>query len=318
MTKKILWKRILLFLVISVVLLTAIAGAALYTFVNNIQAPVTSQLSVNQKILTDREKPSTDKFQQPINILLIGVDDGDLDSNSSPRRSDVIMVLSIDAEHKTMNLLSIPRDSRVMIPGYNGYTKINNAYFYAGADLALRTVTNFLHIPIDYYITIDWQSFIKIVDILGGVDLNVKNDMNYDDSYSNLSIHLEKGNQHLDGEKAGEYVRFRHDELGDIGRVERQQQFLQALNSQMLQSGTILKLPALMNTISKYVRTNMNLYDLIKVANMLRDMNADSLHTEMLPGDFATIDDVSYWAPDLDKTQILVKKMFAVKSQNSI
>ncbi|MBP2626392.1 MAG: yvhJ [Firmicutes bacterium] len=310
MRRKVLFKRILLFVFFSIVLLASLTGAAVYAFVSNIQTPVTNKTSVVKNESSAKANIPTDILNKRINILLIGLDDGDPDNPHSPRRSDAIMVASIDSENKTINLLSIPRDSRVMIPGYDGYEKINNAYFYGGSDLAVGTVKEFLHIPIHYYVVIDWQSFIKVVDILGGVNLNVEHDMNYEDPYENLSIHLSKGNQHLDGEKAGQYVRYRHDELGDIGRVERQQQFLRALNNQMLQSGTILKLPALMTTISKYVHTDMNMYDLAKVANLLREMKANSLHAEMLPGDFATINDLSYWSPDMDKTQTLVNSMF--------
>ena len=310
MRQKPLWKRVLLFLLFSIIVLTSLAGAAVYAFVSKIQTPGLNEIPMSQNASIDKAAASADKFNQRINILLIGLDDGVPDSPNSPRRSDTMMVASIDAENKTVNLLSIPRDSRVMIPGYNGYDKIAHAYSYGGSDLAVRTVTDFLHIPIHYYIAIEWQSFIKVVDILGGVNLYVEQAMNYEDPYENLSIHLSKGNQHLDGEKAGQYVRYRHDELGDIGRVERQQNFLKALNSQMLQSGTILKLPTLITTISKYVHTDMNITALIKVANTMRDMKSDSLHTEMLPGDFATIDDISYWSPDTAKTQLLLKDRF--------
>ena len=311
MKQKVLWKRILFFIFISFVFLVTLAGAAVYAFVNKIETPVSDQIPVSENTSIEKVNTPVDKLNQQINILLIGLDDGDPDNPDGPRRSDTMMVASVDFQNKAINLLSIPRDTRVPIPSHVGYDKIAHAYFYGGSDLAVRTVTEFLHIPIHYYIAIDWQSFIKVVDILGGVDLNVEHDMNYDDPYENLSIHLSKGNQHLDGEKAGQYVRFRHDELGDIGRVERQQHFLQALNSQMLQSGTILKLPALMTTISKYVHTDMNMYDLAKVGNLLRDMKANSLHSEMVPGDFKTINDISYWSPDIDKTKALVKKMFS-------
>lgn len=310
MKQKALWKRILLFIFISIIVLATLAGAAVYAFVSKIQTPVINEAPIAQNASITTINTPNNKLNQRINILLIGVDDGDPDNPDSPRRSDTMMVVSIDPENKAVNLLSIPRDSRVMIPGRDGYDKIAHAYFYGGSSLALSTVTNFLHIPLQYYIVIDWQSFIKIVDILGGVNLTVEHDMNYDDPYENLSIHLAKGNQHLDGKKAGEYVRYRHDELGDIGRVERQQHFLQALNSQLLQSGTLLKLPALMTTISHYVHTNMNLYDLAKMATLLRDMKANALHTAMVPGDFTTINDVSYWSPDINKTNSLVTNMF--------
>ena len=311
MRHKILWKKVLLFVMFTIVLLTSLAGAAVYAFISKIQTPVHNAIPVVQHTAVDKANASADISSKPITILLIGLDDGDPDHSDSPRRSDTMIAASLDPRSKTINLLSIPRDSRVMIPGRNGYDKIAHAYSYGGPDLAVRTVTDFLAIPIDYYIAIEWQSFIKVVDILGGVNLNVEHAMNYDDPYDNLSIHIPKGNQHLDGKTSGEYVRYRHDELGDIGRVERQQIFLKALSSQMLQSGTLLKLPALMATISDYVRTDMNLLALAKVANIVRDINSDSLHTEMIPGDFATIDDISYWAPDLKQTQTLIKKMFS-------
>lgn len=310
MRKTFFWKRILLFIVFSIIVLTSLAGAAIYTFANKIQTPISNEIPEIQTTVTNKESTPTTTSDSRINILLLGVDDGDPDTPDSPRRSDTMMVASVDFENKSINLLSIPRDSMVKIPGYEGYDKITHAYFYGGPSLAVRTVKDFLNIPIHYYVAIDWKSFIKVVDILGGVNLDVEHDMNYDDPYEKLSIHLVKGNQHLDGQKAGEYIRYRHDELGDIGRVERQQHFVQALNSKMLQSETLLKLPSLLTTISKYVHTDMNLYIFAKIGNVLRDMSANSLHTEMLPGDFATINEISYWLPNKQKTQALLKTMF--------
>ncbi|MBP2658254.1 MAG: yvhJ [Firmicutes bacterium] len=245
-----------------------------------------------------------------INILLLGLDDGDFDNPNSPRRSDTMIVASINPQDKTINLLSIPRDSRVSIPGYQGYDKITHAFFYGGPNLAVRTVESFLNIPIDHYIVIDWQAFIKVVDVLGGVNINVERAMNYDDPYENLSIHLSKGYQHLDGQNAGEYVRFRHDELGDIGRVQRQENFITALESQLLQTGTIFKLPSLITTINRYVHTDMNIYTMVQLAEIVKDVPSDGMHTDMLPGDFATIDDLSYWVPNMAQTRRVVRSMF--------
>lgn len=308
MRKTFFWKRILLLTFFSAIVLTFVAGAALYAFVNKIQTPVASQLD-NTSVITDHNE-ILPTLKSSITILLIGVDDGDPDTPNSPRHSDTMMVANINFDNNSVNLLSIPRDSRVKIPGYGDYDKINHAYFYGGTALAVRTVENLLAIPINYYVIIDWKSFIKVIDILGGVNLTIAQDMNYDDPYENLSIHLVKGNQHLDGEKSGEYVRYRHDELGDIGRVERQQYFLKTLTNQILQPTIILKVPALLTTISQYVHTDMNFYVLAKIGNMLRNMKSDSLHTEMLPGDFATIDDISYWLPDNNKKQALIQNMF--------
>jgi len=309
MFSKISWKKILLTTVSLTILIITLAGVAVYAFVSRVQVPASASKQSPLNISPVSANAPEKKINNRINILLLGLDDGDPDNPGSPRRSDTMMVASINPSDKTVNILSIPRDSKVNIPGHPGYDKITHAFFYGGPDLAVRTVEDNFHIPINYYTVIDWKAFIKVVDILGGVDLNVEHDMNYDDPYEDLSIHLNKGYQHLNGEQAGEYVRYRHDELGDIGRVQRQENFLKALTSQMLQAGTILKLPALITTISHYVQTDMNTYTLVNVANVLKDMNANSLHAEMIPGDFATIDDLSYWVPNRTEMQKMVDRI---------
>ncbi|SDD46985.1 LCP family protein [Sporomusa acidovorans] len=308
MISKIMWKKILFIIISLTTVIITVGGIAAYAFVSKVQVPATEskQPSLPVPLVTINEPAEKNR----INILLFGLDDGDPDNPGSPRRSDTMMVASLNPADKTVNILSIPRDSKVNIPGRPGFDKITHAFFYGGPSLAVRTVEENFHIPINYYITIDWKAFIRVVDILGGVNLNVENDMNYDDPYENLSIHLNKGYQHLNGKQSGEYVRYRHDELGDIGRVQRQENFLKALSSQMLQAGTILKLPALITTIGQYIQTDMNMYTMAKIANLLKDMKADFLYCQMVPGDFATIDELSYWLPDMAELQKIVNSKF--------
>ena len=142
---------------------------------------------------------------------------------------------------------------------------------------------------------VDWQGFIKVVDMLGGVDLDVEQDMDYEDPYADLKIHLKKGKQHLNGEKAGEYVRFRHDEMGDIGRVERQQKFMKALAKQAFTVGNMVKLPVIIGTASEYVKTDMTFIQLVKAANCLRIFGEGGVKSASLKGDFGDIGGVSYW-----------------------
>jgi len=313
MASKIAWKKILFIIISLTTVIITLGGVAVYGFVNKIQVPATESKQPSLAVPPVTANAPERKVNDRINILLFGLDDGDPDNPGSPRRSDTMMVASINPADKSVTILSIPRDSRVNIPGHPGYDKITHAFFYGGPNLAVRTVENNFHIPINYYITINWQAFIRVVDIIGGVDINVEHDMNYDDPYENLSIHLNKGYQHLNGEQAGEYVRYRHDELGDIGRVQRQEHFLKALTCQMLQAGTILKLPALITTISQYIQTDMNTYTLAKIATILKDMNADSLHSQMVPGNFATIDELSYWVPDMTEVQKIVDSEFTTQ-----
>jgi LCP family protein required for cell wall assembly len=302
---KICWTRVLFLFTVLIVVLASAAGAAYYAANKFFVTPVTA---ANEQALPDQVVG--DSLNKKINILLLGLDDGDMDDPSLPNRSDTMIVASIDPEKGTVNLLSIPRDTRVNIPGHKGLDKINNAYFFGGSTLAVRTVENFLNIPIQYNVAIKWQGFIKVVDILGGVDLYVEHDMAYEDPYANLSINLHKGYQHLDGQQAGEYVRFRHDELGDIGRVQRQQKFLKALSDQFLQFSTLIKIPALVTAIDQNIVTNMSGYTFLRVANTLRGIKSGTMSTDMLPGDFVTIRDISYWEPNKEQVKQVVDKMF--------
>lgn len=310
--RKIRWTRLFLVLFVLLVMVTAMAGAAFYAYLNMSDGPVTSGT-----VATDGK--AGEKLTKRINILILGVDDGDNETPGAPKRSDTMIVASINPQDATINLLSIPRDTRVTIPGRKGFDKITHAFAYGGAELSVRTVQEFLGIPINYYVVMDWQGFVKIVDILGGVDLYVESNMNYTDPYANLNIDLSKGFQHLNGEQAGQYVRFRHDELGDIGRVQRQQRFMKALSDEMFKFGTIFKLPALTTTLRQYVSTDMPGFTMFKLANTLKGMKDGSgFHAELLPGKFATVDGLSYWVPDKDQTKKLVDALFVGKDGTRI
>ena len=246
---------------------------------------------------------SEEAFSERINLLLLGTDDGDSEDfdKNAPKRTDAMLLVSFDPARNRVSVLSLPRDTRVHIPGHSGYDKINAAYAYGGVKLAKQTVSNLLQVPIDLYMQVDWQGFIQEVAVLGGVDLDVEKNMNYEDPYADLEIHLNKGFQHLDGKKAGEYVRFRHDEMGDIGRVERQQKFLKALSKQAFTMGNMMKMPMLISTATRYVHTDMDFLSMVKAANCLRMFGENGVQSASLEGDFATIGGVSYWVTTRSK-----------------
>jgi LCP family protein required for cell wall assembly len=300
--RKIRWKRLFLLLFILAFLLASLSWAAVYTYQKFSSTPVFST-----NVQSSKRSDSTDPY---INILLLGIDDGDNEHPDSPKRSDTMIVANINKESGVVNLLSIPRDTRVRIQGHKGAEKITHAFFYGGATLAVQTVEQLLQIPIHYYVVVDWQAFIEIVDILGGVDLYVENDMDYEDPYANLAIHLNKGYQHLDGSKSGQYVRFRSDELGDIGRVQRQQRFLKAMVEKTMNVGIFFKVPYLLNTMNRYVTTDITTFKVLQLANALKSFKASGLHADMLPGNFATIDGISFWSHDPEQTKQLINRMF--------
>ena len=159
-------------------------------------------------------------------VMIMGVDEREGDVG----RSDTLMVATLDPKKKKAAILSIPRDTRVKIRG-NGFDKINAAYAYGGYHLTKDTVENLLGVEMEHYVLINVKSFKKIIDAIGGVEINVEKRMYYEDVWDDdggLLINLYPGMQHMDGNTAITYVRYR-DEEGDIGRIARQQKFMQAV-----------------------------------------------------------------------------------------
>ena len=159
-------------------------------------------------------------------IMLMGVDRRADDVG----RSDTLMVVAIDEDDNRAALLSVPRDTRVAITGH-GYDKINHAYAFGGRELTQKIIEQFLGVPIHHYVLIDTRAFERIIDAVGGVDINVEKRMFYEDPWDDnggLVIDLYPGEQHLDGYGAEQYVRYRDGE-GDLGRIRRQQKFMGAL-----------------------------------------------------------------------------------------
>lgn len=251
-----------------------------------------------------------------INILLVGIDDGDgADPKNSAHRSDSMLLLGVHRKTGAVSLLSIPRDTRVAIPGHSSADKMGHSFAYGGAQLTIATIQDFLKIPVNYFIVADWQGFIRIVDALGGVDLHVEADMRYADPYANLKIDLKKGFQHLNGQQAGQYVRFRHDEMGDIGRVSRQQKFLKALATQAIHPGNLIRLPQIIAILRENVQTNMTPWNVQEVFMAVPSLKNNQIQSDMIPGNFANIGGVSYWEPDRAETKKVVERLFVSPPQ---
>ncbi len=186
-----------------------------------------------------------------LSVLIIGTDEL---LEYDPGRSDTIMWAFLDFRRDTVDIVSIPRDTIVWIPRGKGfYDKIAHAYSYGGADLVHRAVEGFLGVEIDEVVKVDYSGFVRIIDTLGGVRIDVENDMRYNDRAANLHIDIKKGLQVLDGRKALEYVRFRHDRMGDLGRIDRQQKFLEALREQGLRFGQIGKIDNIAQIVNESV-----------------------------------------------------------------
>ncbi len=197
--------------------------------------------------ITEEQKAAFESGQ--ITVLMMG---SDRRENWSTSRSDTMMVAFVDFDNDEVRLLSIPRDTYVTIPTSGEQTKINAAYAYGGVDLAKQTLASNFGIDIDYYLDVDFQGFSDVIDALGGITINVPMDMHY----SAEGIDLKAGVQKLDGDEALQFVRFRSDGQGDLGRIDRQQAFLVALKEELFSAGALLKIPDISSAVMKNMDTD--------------------------------------------------------------
>lgn len=211
----------------------------------------------------------------PMNILILGLDDRDGDFRG---RTDTIMLAGFNPEHEAINLLSIPRDTRVKIKG--AYDKVNAAYVYGGPELTRKTLEDFLDIEIDYYVVIDFDAFVKMVDLVGGIEVDVPIRMKYEQE----NIDLYPGKQVLNGEQALGYARYRYTSEGDIGRAKRQQEVVKLLLEKMFKLRNVVKMPELIKTVYDHVETDFPLTQVTELAKAANQIKEKPINSMVLPG----------------------------------
>ncbi|HHX74577.1 MAG TPA: LCP family protein [Firmicutes bacterium] len=233
------------------------------------------------------------------NILLLGMDQ----RGNEAARADAILVLSLNHDTNESALISIPRDARAEIPG-RGQDKINHAMAYGGINLLRATVEKLLGVPVHHYVTTNFAGFQGIVNTLGGVTIDVEKKMTvatYGDGLPPVT--LQPGRQKLDGLQALAYVRFRKDNEGDFGRMRRQQQFLQAVATEVLQAKNLLLLPGLLEQAADFVRTDLSLTQALSLANFAAGLDLAGAEIVTLQGNIRMLDGVSYVILDADFLQ---------------
>ncbi len=229
-----------------------------------------------------------------VNVLVMGID-----NTKDVQRSDTIMVMHLDAEKNRIGVLSIPRDTRVNIPTV-GLTKINHAYAYGGVPLLKRTVTEFLGIPVDYYIKVNLAGVQNLVDEMGGLDVNIPKNMYYVDQAGDLYIDLKKGTQHINGQQSVQFLRFRHDEGADLTRIQRQQVFIKSFANKVIDLTSDADLPVVVSKLSMAIETDMSNKEMAGLAVQFRDaIQASRVDTGTVPGSVTIISGISYWRPDI-------------------
>jgi LCP family protein required for cell wall assembly len=251
----------------------------------------------------------------PKNILIMGLDEDKI-------RTDVLLLAHIDPGSKRVSLISIPRDTLVEIPceGLQACLspdKVNHAHAYGGSqgpEVTVKAVEGLLDITIAGYLRADFEGFAKVIDALGGVALIIDRDMYYEDPYANppLLINFKASDkaQHLDGQAALEFVRYRDDGRGDIGRTERTRQFLVALLREVQGSGVASKLPKMATTMLPYIKTDLDTGALVALARVAPSVDPGTIQTATIPGDPVVLPDGRWvWQANTEATRDLVDSL---------
>ncbi len=244
------------------------------------------------------------------NILFLGVDSNGRTSDPFfGTRSDTIIIVSVDKSGKSVNAVSIPRDSKVYLAKGQGADKINAAHALGGPELSVKTIEETFGIKINNYVVVNYQGVRDFVKVLGGVPINVEKRMYYRDRSAGLTIDLQPGEQVLDANQAEGYLRWRHDAMGDIGRIRRQQAFAKAFLRKMKSRDTILKAPELVEILSKNIKTNLNLFEISRLIKIASNLEISEVKVATLPGRPSKYGPISYWILDTEKTQKIINRL---------
>jgi polyisoprenyl-teichoic acid--peptidoglycan teichoic acid transferase len=284
--------------------------------------------------ISTRSSLQLPELTRPVNIMVLGTKVLTTDVENPPEElkklryhalvnsfdglTDTMLLLRFNPEAKKLSLLSIPRDTRTYIPEH-GVKKINEANIYGGPALSAKAVSELMGgVGIDRYVTINVQGVQALVEALGGVTVYVPKDMKYRDESQHLYINLKAGKQHLNGDQALQLLRFRYDENGDIGRIQRQQMVIRALMEQALNPATVTRIPQILEVVKAHIDTNLTVEELVALVGFASRVNRSNTQMLMVPGDFSASGayDASYWLPNPAKIQEIMSRHFDFGAPN--
>jgi LCP family protein required for cell wall assembly len=297
-------------LAVSVLVLVAIlvAGAvSAFAYVRGLEKKI-NRVTLEDPELASMLQENVEPPGDPFYILLMG---SDRRPGEKWARSDTLIVARIDPKARKIQMISIPRDTRVMIPGRH-LDKINAAPSWGGPKLAIQTVKEFTGLPISHYLSIDFQGFQSVVNAIGGVWFDVKERM-YDadaPAWSRKNAVVEKGYQKLDGFHALVLVRSRHQYAdGDFSRMRNQQAFLKAFAKQALDFKNVFSAPAIIQALSDNLDTDMTTSEMVSLVQQFKGLNDGDIEAVTMPGSGAFIDGLSYVVANESKFDAMLARM---------
>ncbi|MTW85270.1 transcriptional regulator LytR [Virgibacillus dakarensis] len=264
-----LWLKIPL-----VIILLLVLGAGVYTYsvYHNAKETVNNKMHEPVDAIDPDITKKKVKATEPLNILLLGVDQRANDKG----RSDALIVLSLDPVNNKMQLISIPRDTRTTIIGKGFADKINHAYAYGGSDMSVATVENFLDIDLDYYVRMNMEGLQELVDQLGTISVN--NEIAWNDGKYDFTT----GPVEMDGDKTMHFVRMRkQDPNGDFGRTKRQRQVIEGIVNKGASVGSVGKINGVIDILGHNMATNLDFDDMKKLLRGYKDTRKNIVSYQM-------------------------------------
>ncbi|WP_313990455.1 LCP family protein [uncultured Selenomonas sp.] len=298
-------------LITTVILLAAVSIAGYYLIGWGVQAYRDVRDMYEAYLIRQEEnRGAVDvRFDGYTNVLVLGLDDAVNMDDAEEKRADAILLISMENATGKVRILNIPRDTWTPMAHNKGETRLANVYAVGGAPLMVRTINQMFDISIHQYVVIDLVTFGQIIDAVGGIDLYIERDMDYDDPAAGLAIHMRQGYRHLDGKGAEYYLRYRSDDLGDLGRTQRQQKFVKAFYAKLLRVDTLPKVPKIADILKQNVTTSAELFDSVHLGNVIRKLSSEPPRTIMLPGDFSREDD-TVWIMDRTAADEIIHELF--------
>jgi LCP family protein required for cell wall assembly len=280
----------------------------------NATGQISDSSSSEELINADMETASL-ALEERFTVLLVGMDNRPEEKHLS--NTDTLIVASFDKKNKKMVLLSIPRDTQVILP-QKGKEKVNAlARLGKGVPSTVEYIGKLINAPIQGYVVTNFQGFKNIVDSLGGITVNVEKNMYFDtgddkDRY----INLKKGEQRLNGTQALQYARFRNDELADISRTSRQQEVIKAIVAEATAARNIPKIPILIPKVYQSIETDLNISQLWTLAMTLKNRDEYEVVNQTLPGSFSIEEGISYWKVNSTEAKGMLEKLFQGKKMS--
>ncbi|WP_163539776.1 LCP family protein [Gracilibacillus sp. YIM 98692] len=278
-------RKLLLYILIPLLLIVGAVGSYGFYLVKKAENVASKSFEDDgRENGSEKREKDVDPEQDNVSILFIGIDDSEKRSSngSSPQLSDALILATLNKEDHSVKMLSIPRDSYVYIPEQGYKTKINHAHSLGGPKSTIETVENFLDVPVDYYVRVNFNAFIDVVNTLDGITVDVPYEFYEQDSQDRKgAIHLTAGEQTLNGEEALALARTRKMD-NDIERGKRQQQIMKAIVKRALSLDSVLKYDDIMEAVGNNMKTNMEFSEMRSLMSygMQGDLDMESYTLE--------------------------------------